>query len=235
MGENRSNHSKWKVLMIQVLWGGAAAVILTRIASRKYQDGYLLIFCWFLLITIPLIVTISIKKLNSQIRNWNSILLYFVLVFFSLLIFQPIIWEFAQIGYLPFFRNSLFVLMIFEIFLLFPLIQDYKSFKITGVNDQNLIEKSPSKIDEVLILNKVQAEQIKQSLGHDRITKVIDQLLSVNGIPATVNNNLILIKQQWTNLEKESKLGLITYEDARVRRAQITNALLSIVDSADLV
>ncbi|MBK7475018.1 MAG: hypothetical protein IPI11_02975 [Haliscomenobacter sp.] len=68
----------------------------------------------------------------------------------------------------------------------------------------------------------------KQMIADDKVELALDLLLS-NVQDQTLEKDLVLLKQQWINVNKEKDLGLISEESSRVSMAKIAHGVLSII------
>lgn len=67
----------------------------------------------------------------------------------------------------------------------------------------------------------------RKLIGNDEVEKAIDLLLNEGG--GSIKKDLTLLKQQWMNLEKDKKLGLLPDDQSRVTMAKIVQGLLYII------
>jgi len=74
-------------------------------------------------------------------------------------------------------------------------------------------------------------EQIQGYIGQANLRKAIDEMLKLSsGDYPDVHNQVIMQSSRLSQLEQSERNGVIDFSQANMTRAQITNALLSILN-----
>lgn len=118
--KRKQGRSRYTVYTLVCL---TTAAILLRMATGKYDEGYLYIFLWTVATLAPLVYVVYAKGAQLSGPNWGALIFYSALVFVSGLLMQPIFWAFGKIGFIPFFSYSLLVLLPVEALILWPMIR----------------------------------------------------------------------------------------------------------------
>jgi hypothetical protein len=97
------------------------AVILLRMATGKYDEGYFYIFFWAVATLALPAYFVYLKGSQFSGLNWSALVFYSTLVCAGCLLIQPVLWFFGKIGFIPFFTYSLLILLPVEALILWPI------------------------------------------------------------------------------------------------------------------
>lgn len=92
---------------------------------------------------------------------------------------------------------------------------------------RNEFTTNDSPVSKEVPFEKHTFEKARKLIGNDEVEKAIDLLLNEGG--DSIKKDLTLLKQQWVNLEKDKKLGLLPDDQSRVTMAKIVQGLLYII------
>jgi hypothetical protein len=120
MGSERRKQS-WSAYGVYVLLCLTVAVILIRMATGKYDEGYFYIFFWATSTLALPAYFVYLKGWQLSGLNWSALIFYMALVFIGCLLIQPVLWFFGRIGFIPFFSYSLLFLLPIEALILWPI------------------------------------------------------------------------------------------------------------------
>ncbi|MCO6488363.1 MAG: hypothetical protein J5I98_08100 [Phaeodactylibacter sp.] len=77
-------------------------------------------------------------------------------------------------------------------------------------------------------------DEIRNLIGRNRVEKAIAALLAVARARGTDSYEEIpLLANQWEDLQRESRLGIVSYDQATTRRNQIVHRLLLAVKALE--
>lgn len=98
---------------------------------------------------------------------------------------------------------------------------------------QKLLEKFPKKEEKAPVNTNTQKlkEEIRELIAKDKTEEAINIFIKWAETNDTdLNNNLLLLKARLNTLKRNENLGLSSFSDANRERAQITNAVLGLLE-----
>ena len=83
-------------------------------------------------------------------------------------------------------------------------------------------------------MDKTVKDQIRNLVSNAKTDQALDAFIQwANTSNSDLSNDLIGLKSQFSSLKRNENLGLIAYSEANIKRAQISNGILQILESAD--
>ncbi len=83
-------------------------------------------------------------------------------------------------------------------------------------------------------MDKTIKDQIRNLVSNAKTDVALDTFIQwANTTGSDLSNDLIGLKSQFSSLKRNENLGLISYSEANIKRAQISNGILQILESAD--
>ena len=83
-------------------------------------------------------------------------------------------------------------------------------------------------------MDKTIKDQIRNLVSNAKTEQALDAFIQwANTSNSDLSNDLIGLKSQFSSLKRNENLGLIAYSEANIKRAQISNGILQILESAD--
>ena len=83
-------------------------------------------------------------------------------------------------------------------------------------------------------MDKTLKDQIRNLVSNAKTEQALEAFIQwANTSNSDLSNDLIGVKSQFSSLKRNENLGLISYSEANIKRAQISNGILQILESAD--
>lgn len=125
--ENQRKRKSWTVLgAFTLLWLTILTVVI-RLATGKYDTGYWLLLLW-LAATLALPgYLLYLRGRQLAATNKYALLFYVFLIFCACLLFQPLLWAFGKVGFVPFYTYSLLALLPIEALMLLPILKQSRA------------------------------------------------------------------------------------------------------------
>ncbi len=83
-------------------------------------------------------------------------------------------------------------------------------------------------------MDKTLKAQIRNLISNAKTDQALDAFIQwANTSGSDLGNDLIGLKAQYSSLKRNENLGLISFSEANIKRAQISNGVLQILESAD--
>lgn len=221
------------------------AFLIFQIVNGKYQDNYVLIWSWFFVVAIPILVITAylyFSPLHFQLRFStqtlamvrNFVYVYFGLVLLTLVVVIPVSWIVGGIGYRPIFLSTMAIAGIVQFSVFFLLRRSMAKQKVDpGLLQQQQLPTNTSnpEMGSNAAFQKVLSRS-KALIGEGdtlEAIKVLEQFFTEQSME--VPSDLILLKNNLLQTQKELDLGLIDFNNSKLMFNRINNSLLNYMAS----
>ncbi|MFN7116403.1 MAG: hypothetical protein ACK4TA_06350 [Saprospiraceae bacterium] len=106
------------------------------------------------------------------------------------------------------------------------------------LNCNGLIIKSVQQIasihKDITLINKETTDTLRKMIGNNRIKQAIEQLLHhTDGKDEDLHEQVINLQRQWTNLQREKIMGLLSFSEENLASNKVVNGLLQIINQLE--
>jgi hypothetical protein len=166
--ENQQNRKSWMILgAFALLWLTILTMVI-RLGTGKYDTGYWLLLLW-LAATLALpgyLLYLRGRQLTKG--NKYALLFYLFLILCACLLFQPLLWAFGKVGFIPFYTYSLLALLPIEALMLLPMMklsQPARPAPLAGFTPADLGQLGQQGLQEQAELLVRKLNRIRQELA----------------------------------------------------------------------
>lgn len=216
--------------------------------SGKYAGHLSLIWGWLVLLSFPLLSTLTLIRMNNfQLKSprlytetvFYSILIYFIFLTSILFIVIPIAWLNAQIGYIVVLKITFCFFVIFEMLLVLAILNMVNLFfskkhsSAARRKENKLIKLAQARIslqknnklnsEEFIALLQGCEKKISENKSLEAIEKLRD-FFKDHSLKEPLE--LILIQSDLKRTQQDQSLGLLDFKEANMKLTNLNKALL---------